>query len=99
MSSIDYIEATCDVCSDEITNENQDVEFAILRNGTLLCKTCGDQRSDQVFKWFTVIHIPEDDPTTEEIFEDIDALEIDESQKDLLKRQHLENTAKDEPEE
>ena len=36
------------------------IEFAILRSGALLCKSCGESRADRVFKWFLVEPEPGD---------------------------------------
>lgn len=71
MSPIQYIEARCDICNDEIYSEFQGVEFGILRSGKLVCATCRDQRPDhEHFKNFSVAPIPETEEEPELIPED-----------------------------
>jgi len=59
MKPILYIEARCEECNDEITNQADDIEFAVLRSGKLLCKTCAELKPDRILKWFTVEKLPE----------------------------------------
>ena len=73
MNPIKYIEATCAECCDEITNQDEETVFAVLRNGDLLCESCGLEKADLVLKWFTVDQ--ETQPTPEEIKEALDSLE------------------------
>lgn len=73
MNPITYMEATCDECGDEITNHDSDIEFAFLRNGHLVCETCGHEKADHVLRWFTVDQ--ETQPTPEEIKEALQKLD------------------------
>lgn len=79
-----------------------DQDFAILRDGDLVCKECGDQRPDHILKWFSIAKLPDDvlavpegtkekfKTHVEKVMEEIEALEEPES----FECPHCEFTAK-----
>ncbi|MBA7493927.1 hypothetical protein ES702_04493 [subsurface metagenome] len=87
MSPILYIEARCEECNDEITNQAEAIEIAILRSGSLLCKKCAELRPDRILKWFSIPKMPEPEELddAEVVAEEPDA--IDQSRKERTDRQ------------
>ena len=66
MSPIIYIEARCDECNDEIYS-GLGVDFALLRNGKLVCTECRNKRPDiEWFKNFSIPKMPEPEEETPE---------------------------------
>jgi len=74
---ITYVEFVCDLCQDKDSDTSPDM--AILRDGRIACKVCGDKIPDQVFKWILPDYMnerstrPEDDEQPEETPEEPEA--------------------------
>ena len=84
MSPIVYIEAHCDICGDEICSGLMGADFAILRNGDIVCIQCRDKRpSHEHLKNFSIAPLPEPEeetPEEDEIKAFIDPTELDDSE-------------------